>query len=155
VAPIVPIGSSDAAVHHFVAAGFLLTDDPHLALWLDVDTDRVFDSLVFRVPWHDPVDDGATRALAIAQRSGHRVVVVVDLPRAGESSVFDDDDAVARRVADAVRSSERQPGVAVFLDGFADHDRGYHPRHGLIDRSFNPRPALYRLIEESAAVKRT
>jgi hypothetical protein len=32
-------------------------------------------------------------------------------------------------------------------DEFMDPDRGYYPRNGLIDRSFNPDAALYRLIE--------
>jgi hypothetical protein len=39
--------------------------------------------------------------------------------------------------------------VAVFLDGFMDHDRSYYPRHGLIDRRYNPRRALYQLISEA------
>jgi hypothetical protein len=77
--------------------------------------------------------------------------VNVELPRAGESRVFDDDGAVADRVEEAVRAAIDFPSVSIFLDGFMDHDRSYYPRHGLIDRRFNPRPALYRLIEIASA----
>jgi hypothetical protein len=31
------------------------------------------------------------------------------------------------------------PGIEVFVDTFADIDRGYFLRHGLVDRRFNPR----------------
>jgi len=152
IAPIAPIGPSGAGLHHFVTAGFSLTDGAELAKWLEIDADRVFDSLVFRVPWDEHVGDSSQRARTVAKESGRKVILVIDLPRAGESAVFDDDDAVADRVGDVVRAAALEPDVAVFLDGFVDHDRGYYPRHGLIDRAFNPRPALYRLITESTAI---
>ena len=79
--------------------------------------------------------------------------VSVALPRAGESIDFEDDDAVAARVDAAVRAAGEHPGVSLFLDAFMDHDRGYYPRHGLIDRSFNPRAALYELIRVSADLR--
>ena len=72
---------------------------------------------------------------------------MIELPRAGESTPFDDDPAVSLRVADAVIAARLNPVVAVFLDGFMDHDRSYYPRHGLIDRHHNPRSALYELVE--------
>lgn len=152
IAPIVPVGTSSADLHHFVAAGFSLTDDADLARWLDIDTNRTIGSLVFRVPWGAHVTDSPRRARMIANESGRTATLVIDLPRAGESAILDDDDAVAHRVADVVQAAALEPTVAVFLDGFVDHDRGYYPRHGLIDRAFNPRPAFYQLIKESAGI---
>ncbi|MEA3511947.1 MAG: hypothetical protein U9R51_10980, partial [Actinomycetota bacterium] len=147
IAPIVPIGPSDASVHHFVAAGFGVRDDPTLDRLNLIDKGGAFDELVFRIPWTDPVGDGLARAGETAEASGRRAVVIVDLPRGSESTTFDDDEAVADRVADAARAALSAPNVDVLLDGFVDHDRGYYPRHGLIDRAFNPRTALYRLME--------
>jgi len=154
IAPIAAVGAPGDAVHHFVAAGFGIGDDPVLGRWLEIDAAGTVGELVFRVPWTDPVADSIARAGGIAGVSGRRAVVVVELPRGGESTMFDDDDAVSSRVGDIARAAARHPEVAVFLDGFMDHDRGYYPRHGLIDRSFNPRPALYRLIEESSSGRR-
>ena len=150
IAPIVPVGSSDSTVHHFVSAGFGADEDPLLSQWLELDVNRVFDHLVFRIPWGEDVDDGVAGAGRIARESRRRAVVIVDLPRSTESSMFDDDEVLAHHVAAAARAAGSEDEVAVFLDAFVDHDRGYYPRHGLIDRVYNPRPALYRLIEEAA-----
>jgi len=150
IAPIVPVGAPDAVVHHFVAAGFTVGDDPSLDRWLETDTTGIIREFVFRVPWTEPVGNSIGRAGERAAAAGRRAIVIVELPRGSESATFDDDAAVASRVGDVVRAAAGHPDVAVFLDGFMDHDRGYYPRHGLIDRSFNPRPALYRLIEESS-----
>jgi hypothetical protein len=102
------------------------------------------------VPWTDRVEGSVTRAKRVAADRGRNAVVIVELPRAGESTVFDDDETVAVRIEEIVNEASTQPDVPVFLDGFIDHDRGYYPRHGLIDRAFNPRPALHRLIESSS-----
>jgi len=147
IAPIVPIGASDAAVHHFVAAGFSVHDDPALDRWHRIDMSGRFDELVFRIPWPDSIGEGLVEAGELAAALGRRAVVVVELPRRSESATFDDDEVVAARVIEAASAAIGESGVAVFLDGYMDHDRGYYPRHGLIDRSFNPRTALHRLIE--------
>ena len=147
IAPIVPVGPSDAVVHHFVTAGFGVHNDPMFDHWQRIDTDGRFSRLMFRIPWTDPIGGGVTRARELAESSGSQAVVIVELPRGSESAAFDDDEVVAGRVAETARAAASEPDVDVFLDGFTDHDRGYYPRHGLIDRSFNPRTALYRLIE--------
>jgi predicted phosphodiesterase len=151
IAPIVPVGPSDAAVHHFVTAGFGAHSDPMLDHWHRIDTDGRFDELVFRIPWTDSIGGALAGAGELVAASGRRAVVVVELPRGSESAMLDDDEVVAARVAEAARAASSQPDVDVFLDGFMDHDRGYYPRHGLIDRSFNPRTALYRLIEVASS----
>jgi hypothetical protein len=147
LAPIVPLGGPG---HHFVTSGFATGGDPLLERWLEADPDGVAAELVFRIPWPDPVGAGVAAAAAEASAAGRRTVVNVELPLASESVVFDDDGAVADRVAEAVAAANTHPEVVVFLDGFMDHDRSYYPRHGLIDRRSNPRPALYRLIEAAS-----
>ena len=147
IAPITPIGGPDVTVHHFVSPGFSTHGDERLDEMLRLDEARIFDDVVFRVPFPLDVGDATRAASAIATDSARHAVVIVELPRGSESSVFDDDDAVALRVEEAVRASLADLQVTVFLDGFIDHDRGYYPRHGLIDRSFNPRRALYRAID--------
>ncbi|HJN77811.1 MAG TPA: metallophosphoesterase [Myxococcota bacterium] len=88
-----------------------------------------------------PPDRRPWEALAEA-RPG---VVRLQLPRAGEGVAFTDDRAVALRVAEAAISAWAHPHLAVFLDTLVDHDRGYYPRNGLLDRRCNPRPALFAL----------
>jgi len=147
ITPIVPIGDPGATVHHFVSCGFSTQRDALLEDLLGIDEDRLFDEIVFRIPDSTEIGRRVGEASAVAAAVGRRAVVIVELPRDSESAVFDDDEMVALRVGDAARVAAENPHVAIFLDGFVDHDRGYYPRHGLIDRSFNPRLALHRLIE--------
>jgi hypothetical protein len=72
-------------------------------------------------------------------------VLLVELPRAGEARAFTDDLALAQRVVAAAAVALGSPGRHVLLDGFVDHDRGYFPRHGLLDRKGDPRPAWWAL----------
>ncbi len=151
IAPIVPVDPLDTSVHHFVASGFAPEGDELLSRWLGVDTDGVFAEIVFRVPGSGAPGSAVASAHYTAQAAGRRPVVNTELPRGAESRAFIDDQAVADHVAEAVAAAFDHPTVAVFLDMFMDHDRSYYPRHGLIDRRHNPRPALHRLITEAAA----
>jgi predicted phosphodiesterase len=145
--PIVPVGDPSSAVHHFVSTGFASADDPLIDQWLRHDPDHRVGELVFRVASDQEIRPAFEQAHRTATRVSRGAVVVIELPRAGESTPFDDDPAVSLRVADAVIAARLNPVVAVFLDGFMDHDRSYYPRHGLIDRHHNPRSALYELVE--------
>jgi hypothetical protein len=136
-------------VHHFVSAGFAW-DDPHALDVLEAaDPTGVFAEAIIRVPFGNSAAN-AMAALTAHETTGRTVVMDFELPRAGENEVFDDDDAVADWVEQVARQAAVRSAVPVFLDGFMDHDRGYYRYHGLIDRAFNPRPALGRLISVAA-----
>lgn len=146
VAPIVPLG--DDRSQHFVTSGFDPTDGPILAEWLRVAAGM--GDLIFRVGPREDVAAVVAAAVETARAADRSAVVSVELPRGAEAIPFDDDAAVAARVVAAVRAARRFPDVAIYLDLFVDHDRGYYPRHGLTDRSYNPRPALHALAIESS-----
>lgn len=151
LAPVTPVGSEHEAVHHFVSHGFDPEKAEHPMRWLRAGAAGFADELVFSASPHRPVLSSIADASEIAASLGVGAVVVVRLPRAGESEVFEDDDAVTRLVAGTVTAARAHPEVTVFLDGFLDHDRGYYRRHGLVDRSYNPRPALYALAAGAQA----
>ena len=150
IGPIVSIGSADSSVHHFVSSGFAPDGDETLTRWLEADTGGRFAELVFRADGGQTAAEDVSAAGSTASRSHRRAIVNVELPRGGESLAFVDDQFLGEVVAGAVAAAREHPEVAVFLDGFMDHDRGYYPHHGLIDRHHNPRPALYRLMVEAA-----
>ncbi|MCL1592775.1 MAG: metallophosphoesterase [Actinomycetia bacterium] len=146
MAPIVPIGTPGDGVHHFVISGFA-TDNIELISDLDrADSDQTVSELVFRIDQEIDVDSGVVTAIDIARRFGRRAVVLVRLPLADESETFDDDQAVSDRVVEAAVAAMVHQNCSILIDGFMDHDRGYYPRHGLVDRHLNPRGAFYRLI---------
>jgi 3',5'-cyclic AMP phosphodiesterase CpdA len=150
LSPLVPIGDREASVHHFVSSGFSPNDGVDIAEVDRLDPTGRVAELVFRSSGSDTVADDMAAVSRAAAAMGRRAVLNVELPRAGENESFTDDVAVADLVAAAVSASAENPDVVVFLDGFVDHDRGYYPHHGLIDRRYNPRPALQRLIVEAA-----
>tara|TARA_B110000008_G_C16640129_1_gene432276 strand:+ start:150 stop:581 length:432 start_codon:yes stop_codon:yes gene_type:complete len=50
-----------------------------------------------------------------------------------------DDEWVAGRLAEAVAATAAFEDIYVFVDTFADVDRGYYRWHGVVDRFYNPR----------------
>jgi predicted phosphodiesterase len=135
---------------HFIRHGFV-TDEPDAAALLTNTRASSLDGLAFRVerataPW------APLHAVAEAARAAdRRAVVHVRLADDDPAEDASDDAATARRVADAALAAwAHGDRLAVYLDTFADHDRGYYPRHGLIDRACDPRPAsavLRHLVE--------
>ncbi|NOX62538.1 MAG: serine/threonine protein phosphatase [Chloroflexi bacterium] len=129
--------SPDAAeIDHFPRHGFPLDAS------LDAIPRALLDAvtgLVFRVEPHIDPAAGVENALKRASALGKEAIVHVWLPRAGEGTAFTDDEAIARRVAAARSAAHAHPRVSVYLDALVDHDRGYHPRHGLLDRRYNLR----------------
>jgi 3',5'-cyclic AMP phosphodiesterase CpdA len=110
-----------------------------------------YDGLVYRVDWQE---EPWSALHSIAESVGAvdlRAIVHVRLAGNTPAQEIVDDAQTAHRVADAALAawclSDR---ILVFFDTFADHDRGYFPRHGLVDRSCDPRPAglvLKRLVD--------
>ncbi len=140
VGPLTPWEGSGWSHGHFVAHGFRPDIDPE-ALQATVGP---ADEAVFRIGPDAPVWETAEAVTGIVSASGMGAVVVAQLPRRSEGSMFDDDTLVANRVVEA--EIVARSGVEVFLDGFGDHDRGYFPRVGLLDRRADPRPSLGALV---------
>lgn len=128
---------------HFAPLGFRL-GDPDLAR-------AGGEGLVFRV---EPDQELESAVAAIGRAAGARTgVALVVTPRGGESACFADDDALTERVLAADRAARAHPDVVVVLDTTVDHDRGYFPRHGLLDRRGNPRPAFEALARSGRATE--
>jgi hypothetical protein len=65
------------------------------------------------------------------------------MPRASEGVAYVQDRVIQNLIAETLFAANYMSGVAVYLDSFVDHDRGYYPRNSLLDRRYNPRPASY------------
>lgn len=134
-----------AEIDHFAKHGFRLTE-------ADLPAVEALDGFVFRLeadvhPW-----EGIETAVHLAKNK--TAVIHVQLPRASEGRVFDDDLAIANRAAETAVAAAIHPHTHIFLEPFVDFDRGYYPRHGLLDKRYNPRPAydvwrhLQRVIDD-------
>ena len=125
---------------------------PHGFLPGDPDLSRVGgEGILFRIdPGTDPAA-GIAAAREAGSALGKAIAALILLPRGGEGVAFTDDAAITARVTAAFRAARAYPDVTVVLDTTMDHDRGYFPRHGLIDRRGNPRPAFRELVRLSKA----
>jgi 3',5'-cyclic AMP phosphodiesterase CpdA len=140
VQPMRPSPDDGKTFEHFASHGFAAEEVSSFAPFGATVNGLVFRSSPFEDPW-----DGV--AAIVQATSGLDVLVSVNLqlPRLDEGVAFLDDDALTTHVLRAALAAWANPGLRIFLDTFIDHDRGYYPRAGLLDRRFNPRPAFNAL----------
>jgi len=95
--------------------------------------------LVFRIsagesPW-SAVQEAVERSVLLDLRA----VCHLEIPRGTERQAHTNDRAIARLVVEAALAARAFPTAQIFVDTFLDKDRGYYPRHGLVDRRGNLR----------------
>ncbi len=110
------------------------------------DFERV-NGLVFQLNLTDSLTHRMREAARFATDNAVRLAVNVRLADANPAVAHFDDQAIARRVLAAADLAEQLANVEVQLDTFVDVDRGYNPRHGLIDRRYNFRTAGRQLAQ--------
>jgi len=149
VGPVVPLAGAEWKGGHFVAHGFDPRAEPDTVKGIIGQAHEA----VFRVGPDQPVWESVASAVETATQCGVKAVVNVQLPRLAEGRIFRDDAAVANRVVESEIAARAHPGAVVLLDGFVDHDRGYYPRHGLLDRRGDPRDAFRALVRLAAGTE--
>jgi hypothetical protein len=143
----------DFVFSHFPSHGFKLREFALLKSVIDrYDAADVLDGFVFSVNAEMEILESIRAVEEIMNRLSMRGLVHLNMPRRTEAIPFVDDDEIARVTAETVVASLAVENVDVFLDTLVDHDRGYFPRNGLMDRRNNPRLAyhtfrhLYRAV---------
>ncbi|MCP4425922.1 MAG: hypothetical protein GY803_15625 [Chloroflexi bacterium] len=121
-------------IDHFAKHGFRLTET-------NLPVPATVDGVVFRLEANVSPWDGVHTAVRLTQSSGKTAVIHVQLPKASEGRVYDQDLEIANRAAETAVTAAALPRTIVFLEPFVDFDRGYYPRHGLLNKRYNPRPA--------------
>ena len=145
VVPMKPLELEGPSFQHFGSHGFAPHGDEALSGALDhPGFASAVDGITFRVTPFERPGDGIA-AVAGWARPGLAVNANLQLPRVDEGIAADDDASIAAHVTEAAKAAAAHPRVTVFLDTFMDHDRGYYPRNGLIDRRFHPRAAFHAL----------
>jgi hypothetical protein len=99
------------------------------------------DGFSFRVTAAEGPSETVSRVAALMQRLGCGACVTVQIAADSPAEAVEDDRVIADRVAEAAAAARKFPHVRVILDTFADVDRGYYVRHGLVDRRYNLRTA--------------
>jgi len=141
--------SGGGIYHHMIVHGFTSDDQEQIAQIAGLAD---VDGLVFRIegavsPWQ-----AAQSAAAACRGHGLKASLHVRMTKGAPGLQQTDDDWVAARLAEAVATACAFDDVHVYADTFADVDRGYYRRHGVVDRFYNPRPACHVVRHLMAAL---
>lgn len=131
--------SGGGKYHHMIVHGFAPEDEKQIeqtAGLADVD------GLVFRIEGATSPWQAAQSAVAACSGHGLKASLHIRMTKGPPGLKQTDDDWVANRVAEAVAAACAFEDVHVYADTFADVDRGYYRRHGVVDRFYNPRPGF-------------
>jgi len=134
----------DYVFSHFPTHGFKIREFNFLKTCVDkYNASQVIHGFVFSVNAEMNIWESIHRANEMMKELNLNGRIHFNMPRKTEAIPFTDDNKIANVVSEALISSMAVNHVEVFLDTLVDHDRGYFPRHGLMDRRYNPRPAYH------------
>ncbi len=135
--------------YHMINHGFTPDEDDQIAQMAELEG---ISGVVFRVagetsPWQ--VAGDATRVCA---RHGLKASLHIRMSLGSPGTAQADETWVANRVAEALAAAAAYSVAHVYPDTFADVDRGYFVRQGVVDRLYNPRPAFHVLRHMNGAL---
>ena len=134
----------DYVFSHFPTHGFKIREHKLFKTCIDkYGAAQAIHGFVFSVNAEMNIWERIHRADEMMKELSMNGVVHFNMPRKTEAIPFTDDNKIAHVVSEALISSMAVDHIEVFLDTLVDHDRGYFPRHGLMDRRYNPRPAYH------------
>ncbi len=133
---------------HSVSFGFKW-DDRHvlLAALRGIDPTGLIKALVFQVNLEDDLATRLGELDQLANDNGVKVVANIRFANVNPAIASFDDEIISMRVEEAVNLASGLKYTTLQFDTFADIDRGYHPRHGLLDGRYNFRRAGRVLME--------
>lgn len=127
---------------HSVSFGFKWEDREALLRALNsADRNRVVQGIVFQINMQDDLTKRLGEIDRFAAGNGLKATANIRLADVNPAIANFDDEAIAARVGEAVEAAQSLEHTALQLDTFADIDRGYHPRNGLVDPRYNFRAA--------------
>lgn len=103
---------------------------------------EAFSGCVFRLGVEDDVRDLITRVREFDTVNGTESIVHLRLASENPAEAPRDSSFACARIARAMLGSWLLDGPTLYCDTLTDHDRGYFPREGILDRLCNPRPAF-------------
>ncbi len=97
--------------------------------------------VVFQVNLEDELASRFAQLDKWGSDAGLKTVAVIKLADANPAIANFGDEAIAKHIGHALEASEGLENLTLQLDTYTDIDRGYHPRHGLVDGRSNLRQA--------------
>lgn len=139
------VGAKDNYYFHSVSSGFRWPIEANckelILQWL---TKRNHKSIVFLLPWESGLD---VLHEINDWSQAHNCIAEINIRLATENPAQSnfDDAAIAHRLGQILQKWRNCSNFEFQLDTFVDIDRGFSPRHGLLDRLFNLRSTAIAL----------
>ena len=124
--------------NHLISVGFGLDEADELRE-LKRALPELIDGYVFRVAREQCPREFAEQAREIVEPLNLIASLYIRSSGSSPAETFDDDLSNAKRIAVGIVAANQLRNIEVVLDTFADSDRGYFARNGLVDRRYNPR----------------
>jgi len=102
-------------------------------------TSDAIDGTMFAIPRTVLPRTAASEAAIASKKMGKTACLYIRSNSSSPAEGFNDDVVNSARAAEAVVAAICTDNVDIILDTFADTDRGYFARTGLVDRRFNPK----------------
>ncbi|MEM9360562.1 MAG: metallophosphoesterase [Pseudomonadota bacterium] len=145
------IGKSHSSKHepkqgsrfaHSVSSGFKWeTRDTVMSALRASDNSGLISGFIIQLNLVDELQQRLAGIESFAVSNNLKIDVNLRLANANPAIANYDDSLIANRVQEAARLAQTLTATAVQIDTFVDVDRGYNPRHGLLDRHYNFRLA--------------
>ncbi len=124
---------------HSVSSGFSATDVDEVAGELREYGVPQSTDIVFQLAWGEKPARALDEVFEKLAAAGYGLTVNVRFANNSPAEANFDDHAIARALQEVIDWADDKKRVTLQCDTFEDVDRGYHPRHGLIDRQGNIR----------------
>ena len=134
---------------HMINHGFTPDEADQIASIADIGGVA---GVIFRVAGETEPWVAVQEALKVCAPLGLKASLHIRMSVGSPGAVQQDEAWVAARTAQALVAAHANPAAHVFCDTFADVDRGYFVRQGVVDRLYNPRAAFHVLRHLNGAL---
>jgi 3',5'-cyclic AMP phosphodiesterase CpdA len=126
--------------NHLISHGFTLAEADELrSFWTANEDASAISGVMISVPNSISPSEAVRRAARLGDELNKTICLYLRTSSASPAEDFFDDQQNTSRVIEALAAVAGAPNVQLILDTFADIDRGYFARSGLVDRRYNPK----------------
>lgn len=127
---------------HAINHGFLPSEEEQIKLLTHLDCVH---GAVFRLASTESVSDNVLAVGTLCEEANISGSIIMRMSTASPEGFRKDELWSANRIAESVLVSATQTNLHVMCDTFADFDRGFFRRFGVVDRLYNPRLGFHVL----------
>ena len=125
--------------YHTIKHGFSTHDDDLISkLKLICESSAIGAGLIFRIRMGEQLKENIIQILSFAEKHESQVSLHLISSDPNPAVVLNDASQFETCIQQVLQLANENHGVNFFIDLFADIDRGYFVRRGLVDRRYNP-----------------